>query len=66
MSCRMYLNVATVLLQEHGDRALLLAMQRALEMRGDGDDIGSQIWENVVDVLIELRSASIQTTAVLN
>jgi hypothetical protein len=35
-------------------------------MRGDGDEIGSQIWENVVDVLIELRSASIQRTAVLH
>lgn len=46
--------VANMLIEQHGDSALLLAMQRVLEMRLEGDRIGERVWESILDAMVDL------------
>ena len=46
--------VANLLIQQHGDGALLLVMQRVLAMRLEGDGIGERVWESILDAMVDL------------
>lgn len=46
---------AEVLIEDEGDRALLIAAYRVRELRLIGDDRGAQLWENVAEALLTSR-----------
>ena len=52
----MLLQQAKVLLQEEGDRALLVAAHQATMHRLYGDHISAQMWENVAEILLQMRA----------
>ena len=53
---------AQILVEDEGDRALLVAAHRACERRLAGDDRGAQVWENVVEALLTLRADAAKST----
>ena len=55
---------AQSLVEDEGDRALLVAAHRACERRLAGDDQGAQVWENVVEALLTLRAEPIKSVTI--
>ena len=46
---------ATILVDEFGEEAVGRAAARALELKGNGDVEGEEVWGRVMDAILELR-----------
>jgi hypothetical protein len=49
---------ANLLIQQHGPAARSHAMDRALDMRTAGDEVGEATWLRVFDAVLELQSTT--------